>query len=140
MTPGEVIKVEIEQGKVLVIKLDHISEANAAGMRTVFFEFYGLPREILIKDRNAKATTVSRKKAEKGNMGEIGASLSGSVVKILVEKGQSVTKGTPLIVTEAMKMETTLSAPISGIISAIHVNAGERVESGDCLMEIKTQM
>ena len=107
MTPGEVIKVEIEQGKVLVIKLDHISEANAAGMRTVFFEFNGLPREIEIKDRNAKTTTVTRKKAEKGNMGEIGASLSGSVVKVLVEKGQSVTKGTPLIVTEAMKMETT---------------------------------
>ena len=140
MTPGEVIKVEIEQGKVLVIKLDHISEANAAGMRTVFFEFNGLPREIEIKDRNAKTTTVTRKKAEKGNMGEIGASLSGSVVNVLVEKGQSVTKGTPLIVTEAMKMETTLSAPISGIVSAIHVAAGERVESGDCLLEIKTQM
>lgn len=73
-------------------------------------------------------------------MGEIGASLSGSVVKVLVENGQSVTKGTPLIVTEAMKMETTLSAPISGIVSAIHVAAGERVESGDCLLEIKTQM
>ncbi|WP_438617075.1 biotin/lipoyl-containing protein, partial [Phascolarctobacterium succinatutens] len=41
---------------------------------------------------------------------------------------------------EAMKMETTLSAPISGIVSAIHVAAGERVESGDCLLEIKTQM
>lgn len=109
-------------------------------MRTVFFEFNGLPREIEIKDRNAKTTTVTRKKAEKGNMGEIGASLSGSVVKVLVEKGQSVTKGTPLIVTEAMKMETTLSAPISGIVSAIHVAAGERVESGDCLLEIKTQM
>ena len=39
-----------------------------------------------------------------------------------------------------MKMETTLSAPIEGIISAIHVNPGERVESGDCLLEITAQM
>lgn len=140
MTPGETIKVEIEQGKVLVIKLDHISEANAAGIRTVAFEFNGLPREIEIKDRNAKATEVARKKADKTNIGEIGASLSGSVVKVLAEKGQAVTKGTPLIITEAMKMETTLSAPISGIISAIHVAAGERVESGDCLLEITTRM
>ena len=140
MTPGEKIKVEIEQGKVLVIKLIHISEANAAGMRTVTFEFNGLPREIEIKDRNAKATEVTRKKADKSNMGEIAASLSGSVVKVLVEKGQAVTKGTPLIITEAMKMETTLSAPISGIVSIIHVAPGERVESGDCLMEIKTQV
>ena len=140
MNIGEVIKVEIEQGKTLVIKLIHISEPNAAGMRTVTFEFNGLPREIEIKDRNVKATAAVRKKADKSNNGEIGASLSGSVVKLLVEKGQAVTKGTPLIVTEAMKMETTLSAPISGIISAIHVSAGERVDSGDCLMEISTQI
>lgn len=140
MIPGEEIKVEIEQGKILVIKLDHISEANAAGIRTVSFEFNGLPREIEIKDRNAKTTNVARKKADKSNLGEVGASLSGSVVKVLVEKGQAVEKGTPLIVTEAMKMETTLSAPIDGIVSVIHANAGERIESGDCLIEITTQM
>lgn len=140
MNIGEVIKVEIEQGKTLVIKLIHISEPNATGMRTVTFEFNGLPREIEIKDRNVKATVATRKKADKANAGEIGASLSGSVVKLLVEKGQAVTKGAPLIVTEAMKMETTLSAPISGIVSAIHVNAGERVDSGDCLLEITSQI
>lgn len=136
MKQDEEIKVEIEQGKTLVIKLDHISKPNEKGMRTVAFEFNGLPREIEIKDRNIKTTAVTRKKADKANMGEIGASLSGSVVKILVEKGQKVTKGTPLIVTEAMKMETTLSAPLDGTVSAIHVAAGERVDSGDCLMEI----
>lgn len=140
MNIGEVIKVEIEQGKTLVIKLIHISEPSATGMRTVTFEFNGLPREIEIKDRNVKATVATRKKADKANVGEIGASLSGSVVKLLVEKGQAVTKGTPLIVTEAMKMETTLSAPISGIVSAIHVSAGERVDSGDCLLEITSQI
>ena len=136
MKPGEEIRVEIEQGKVLIIKLDHISEANANGMRTVSFEFNGLPREIEVKDRNAKTTNVSRKKADKTVSGQIGASLSGSVVKVLVEQGQLVTKGTPLIVTEAMKMETTLSAPIDGTVRVIHVAAGERVDSGDCLMEI----
>lgn len=140
MNIGEVIKVEIEQGKTLVIKLIHISEPSATGMRTITFEFNGLPREIEIKDRNVKETVATRKKADKANAGEIGASLSGSVVKLLVEKGQAVTKGTPLIVTEAMKMETTLSSPISGIVSAIHVNAGERVDSGDCLLEITSQI
>lgn len=96
MKIGEEIKVEIEQGKMLVIKLVHIGEANADGIRTVSFEFNGLPREIDIKDRNVKATNISRKKADKANQGEIGATLSGSVVKVLVEKGQAVTKGTRL--------------------------------------------
>ena len=77
------------------------------------------------------------KKADKANQGEIGATLSGSVVKVLVEKGQAVTKGTPLVVTEAMKMETTIAAPISGIVAQIHVTAGNRIESGDCLLEIE---
>ena len=137
MEIGEEIKVEIEQGKMLVIKLVHIGEANADGIRTVSFEFNGLPREIDIKDRNVKATNISRKKADKANQGEIGATLSGSVVKVLVEKGQAVTKGTPLVVTEAMKMETTIAAPISGIVAQIHVTAGNRIESGDCLLEIE---
>lgn len=139
MTTGEEIKVEIEQGKVLIIKLIHISEADSAGMRKISFEFNGLPREIIVKDRNVKTTIVTRKKADKSNPGEIGASLSGSVVKLLVEKGQRVEKGTPLIITEAMKMETTLSAPISGIVSTIHVAAKDRVDSGDCLMEITAE-
>ena len=122
---------------MLVIKLVHIGEANADAVRTVSFEFNGLPREIDIKDKNIKATNVSRKKADKANQSEIGATLSGSVVKVLVEKGQAVTKGTPLVVTEAMKMETTIAAPISGIVAQIHVAAGNRIESGDCLLEIE---
>ncbi len=136
MEPGEEIKVEIEQGKILIIKLIHISEANASGIRTVTFEFNGLPRDIEVKDRNAKTTVVTRKQASKSNPGEIGASLSGSVVKLLVQEGDSVAKGTPLIITEAMKMETTLSAPFGGKISKIHVTTGDKVASGDCLLEL----
>ena len=98
-----------------------------------------MPREITIFDRNAKHTNVTRRKADKSNPGEIGATLAGSVVKILVEKGQSVTKGMPLIVTEAMKMETTIAAPISGIVSQILVQAGSRIENGDCLLTIDTK-
>jgi pyruvate carboxylase len=136
LTPGEETRVMIEAGKMLIIKLIHIGEANESGIRTVSFEFNGLPREIEVKDRNIKATNITRKKADKTNPGEIGATLSGSVVKVLVNKGQQVAKGDPLVVTEAMKMETTISAPIAGIVSAIHVNSTSRIESGDCLVEI----
>lgn len=137
MTPGEEINVEIEKGKVLVIKLIHISDPDESGKRTVAFEFNGLPRELEIFDKNVETTTVTRKKADRSKPGEVAATLSGSVVKVLVEEGQSVTKGTPLIITEAMKMETTIAAPISGIVSLIHVQAASRIDSGDCLMEIE---
>lgn len=137
LTTGEEVRVEIETGKMLVIKLIHIAEANEDGIRTVSFELNGLPRELDIKDKNIKATNIARKKADKAVPGEIGATLSGSVVKILVEKGQRVAKGDALIVTEAMKMETTISAPLAGIVSQIHVSTGSRIESGDCLVEIE---
>ncbi|SFE67591.1 pyruvate carboxylase [Succiniclasticum ruminis] len=139
MTIGEEVDVEIEKGKVVIIKLIHISEPNENGKRTVSFEFNGMPRELEIFDKNVKTENVARKKADKSNPGEVGATLSGSVVKLMVEKGQSVTKGTPLLVTEAMKMETTIAAPIGGIIGQIHVQAGSRIESGDCLLEIDSK-
>ena len=136
LTPGEEVNVEIEPGKILVIRLVHIGKANDDGIRTVSFEMNGLPREIELKDKNVKATGISRKKADKSNPGEIAATLSGSVVKVFVEKGQRVAKGDPLVVTEAMKMETTIVSPLSGIVSQVHVVTASRIESGDCLLEI----
>ena len=56
--------------------------------------------------------------------------------KVLVEKGQRVAKGDPLVVTEAMKMETTIVSPLSGIVAQVHVGPASRIESGDCLLEI----
>ena len=136
LTPGEEVNVEIEPGKILVIRLIHIGAANDEGIRTVSFELNGLPREIDLKDKNVKAIGISRKKADKSNPGEIAATLSGSVVKIFVEKGQRVAKGDPLVVTEAMKMETTIVSPLSGIVAQVHVGPASRIESGDCLLEI----
>ena len=62
--------------------------------------------------------------------------MSGSVVKILVKKGQSVTKGEPLIVTEAMKMETEIVAPAAGTVAAINVSTGDSVETGAVLVTL----
>ena len=136
LTPGEEVNVEIEPVKILVIRLIHLGASNDDGIRTVSFELNGLPREIDLKDKNVKATSISRKKADKTNPGEIAATLSGSVVKVLVEKGQRVAKGDSLVVTEAMKMETTIVSPLSGIVAQVHVGPASRIESGDCLLEI----
>ena len=137
MKPGEEIRVNIEEGKMLLIRLDGVSKADGEGNRKIGFELNGMPREIKVHDKHVADTVVTSRKADKDILGEVGATLSGSVVKLLVEKGGHVKKGDPVIVTEAMKMETTITSPADGIVSEIHVKPGARIESGDLLMVIE---
>ncbi len=137
MKKGEEISVEIEKGKILIIKLLNISDTDSSGMRTITFMFNGAEREIEVLDKNVDMTTVTTKKADPSKLGDIGATLSGSVVKVLVNKGQKVKKGEPLIVTEAMKMETTITSPIDGTVGEIYATKGMPIISGDCLLEIE---
>ena len=104
MKQNEEITVELEEGVDLVIKLINISDPDDSGMRTITFMFNGAEREIQVQDKNVDQTSVTSKKADPDKIGDIGATLSGSVVNVLVTKGQKVKKGDPLVVTEAMKM------------------------------------
>lgn len=139
LKPQEEIRVDIEKGKTLVIKLISIDAPQADGTRVVNFELNGLPREVIIKDNSVKATVVAKPKADKDNANEIGATMTGTVVKIIAEKGAKVAKGEPIMVTEAMKMETTVQAPFDCVVKEIHVAAGEAIQSGDLLAVIAKQ-
>src|SRR5579862_2332515 len=66
----------------------------------------------------------------------IDAPMPGTVLKILVTEGARVEAGDPLIVLEAMKTETTLSAESAAIIKRIHVQVGQRIEHGATLIEL----
>jgi pyruvate carboxylase len=133
---GEEIAVDIEQGKTLMVKLVSIGELRPDGMRTIYYELNGQPREINIRDASAKVTTAQRVKADPSEPGQIGASMPGKVLKVMVEQGDKVKKGEHVIVTEAMKMETTMQAPFSGVVKEIHVKAGDTIETGDLLLII----
>src|SRR5258706_11140072 len=58
------------------------------------------------------------------------APMPGVVLKILVAVGDEVTKGTPLLILEAMKMEHQLTAPSDGIVASINCKEGELVQPG----------
>ena len=60
------------------------------------------------------------------------------VVRILIQEGDQVEKGQGLVVVSAMKMETTLCAPLAGEVTAIHTSVEEKVAPGEILVEIKT--
>ena len=134
---GEEIKVEIETGKTLIVKLITVGPLAPDGTRTVYYELNGQPREVTIRDLSAKATVESRRKADPDEEGQVGATMPGHVLKILVEKGDKVKKGEHLVVTEAMKMETTIQAPFDGVIKEIHVKNGDSIETGDLLIEME---
>lgn len=64
------------------------------------------------------------------------APMPGVVTKILVKPDQEVTKGTPLIILEAMKMEHQIIATHDGTVKAIHCREGELVQPGSDLIEL----
>ena len=66
----------------------------------------------------------------------IRAPIAGKVVKVLVELGQAVEPGTPVIVLEAMKMENELVAERGGTVAAVHKVAGQAVDTGDPLVDL----
>ncbi|ROL58421.1 biotin/lipoyl-binding protein [Bacteroidetes/Chlorobi group bacterium Naka2016] len=71
------------------------------------------------------------------NEEQIKPPMPGSVVKLLVQQGQSVEEGAPIIVVEAMKMEITLYSSISGVVTEINVEPGQQVDSDKTLVVIK---
>jgi len=74
--------------------------------------------------------------AARAGSGVVSAPMPGKIVAVLVEAGDAVEAGQPLIVLEAMKMETTLAAEIAGTVAAVHGTAGGMVEGGALLVEI----
>lgn len=68
--------------------------------------------------------------------GGLSAPMNGSIVRVLVDLGQSVDAGTPLVVLEAMKMEHSIRASQAGIVSALYCAEGEMVSEGTVLVEL----
>lgn len=134
---GEEINVEIEKGKTLIVKLMTIGPLTPEGTRRVYYELNGQPREVTIRDLSAETMVNARRKADPDEQGQIGATMPGHVLKILVEPGNKVKKGEHLLVTEAMKMETTVQAPFESIVKEIHVKSGDAIETGDLLIELE---
>jgi len=66
----------------------------------------------------------------------VNAPLAGTVVKVLVQPGQSVTEGETIIILEAMKMETSISAPATGNIVEVRIQAGDNCTVGDVLVTL----
>lgn len=62
------------------------------------------------------------------------ADMPGKIVKVLVQVGDEVSQGQPLVIMESMKMETELAAAVSGTVAEVAVAAGQVIGQGDLLV------
>ena len=63
--------------------------------------------------------------------------VAGTVVKVVAQPGQVIQPGDTLLVLEAMKMETNITAPVAGKVRSVRVNAGDAVKSGQIVVELE---
>ena len=69
--------------------------------------------------------------------GTLAAPMPGKVIQVMTQAGAKVTKGQPLLILEAMKMEHTIFAPGDGEVKEIHYAAGEQVAEGAELLRLE---
>jgi pyruvate carboxylase len=134
---GEEFEVTIEKGKTLLIKALAIAEdLTPNGEKEVFFQMNGQLRSILVRDKEATKELHVHPKASKGDKGQVGAPMPGTVVELKVKDGDHIEKGQPLVVLSAMKMEMVVQAPKAGTVTNLMVQHGMKLEADDLIMEI----
>jgi len=133
---GEETIITIARGKTIIIRLQSIGPVHAEGMRTVFFALNGQTRNLEVRDRHVEVKTVHNQKADRANPKQIGAPLQGMLSKVLVEAGQQVARNAPLFVIEAMKMETTITAPEDLTVGTLALGEGARVQADDLVLTV----
>ncbi|HBP63473.1 MAG TPA: pyruvate carboxylase, partial [Desulfosporosinus sp.] len=123
---GEIIEAEVAEGRSLMIKLRSIKKPDLEGYRILVFEVNRNRREIKIKDRNwsninllSQSGEYMTEMADPDNKNEIGSPIPGTVVTLMVKEGDQITEDQPLVVVEAMKMETRITSSIAGIVSPL---------------------
>jgi len=117
--------------------------------RAFYINVDGTPEEVIVESLDAVYTnggtdTPQVSSSSKGSSrlkatapGHVTTSMPGIIVAVLVAEGDQVSAGDPVLVTEAMKMETEVQAPIAGTIKAVHVQKGDSVNPDEALVEIE---
>ncbi|MBF7728947.1 sodium-extruding oxaloacetate decarboxylase subunit alpha [Pseudomonas sp. N040] len=107
------------------------------GKRHFYLSIDGMPEEVVFEPLNQFVSGGGNKRKQASAPGDVSTSMPGNIVDVLVKVGEVVKAGQALLISEAMKMETEVPAPIAGTVKAVHVAKGDRVNPGDVLVEIE---
>ncbi len=139
MALGETNKINIEDGKTLVIRYLGLGDQNDDGTRTVNFELNGMRREVVVPDKRAAVKGKTVVLADPEDKSQVGSSIPGMVSKVNVKPGDAVEENQVLAVIEAMKMETSVVARMAGIVDQVHIKEGSSVKAGELLITLKVK-
>ena len=112
--------------------------------RPFYMTVDGIPEEVLVETLDeVPGQGATDNRSVKGSQrprathpGDVTTSMPGTIIDILVAVDDKIDAGTPVLITEAMKMETEIQAPVSGTVTAIHVSKGDSVNPDETLIEI----
>ena len=113
--------------------------------RPYYLSVDGIPEELMLEaldeitlgDNGEETHHQPGKRPRASKPGHVTTSMPGSIVDVLVEVGAQVRAGDPVLITEAMKMETEIQAPVSGEVKTIFVTKSESVTPDEVLIEIE---
>ncbi|MYB03381.1 MAG: pyruvate carboxylase, partial [Acidimicrobiaceae bacterium] len=128
--------VVLGRGVRLLLGLRSISEPNDEGIRIVGFRVNGQPRDIDTLDRTVASDRPEHARADPTMPGHVAAPFRGAV-NVSVAVGDRVEAGDTVAVIEAMKMESSISAPVAGTVESIAAAPGGLLEPGDLILEIR---
>ena len=115
--------------------------------RHFYMNVDGVPEEVVVETLDQIVLTGGTEGAVQGAIegrrpkatkeGHVTTSMPGSIVEVLVKEGDQINAGEPVLITEAMKMETEVQAPISGTVKGVFVQKGDAVNPEEALVEIE---
>lgn len=104
--------------------------------KTFTFKINGTLHTVSVKDRfDLLLDQMGMSNADAAKLNDIKAPMPGLVLDIKVQPGDTVKKGDPILVLEAMKMENILKSPGDGVVKAIRVKVKDNVEKGQVLLD-----
>ena len=107
------------------------------GKRHLYMTLDGMPEEVVCEALNEYQAEGGSGRKQASKPGHVTTNMPGNIVDVLVAQGDVVKAGQAVLVTEAMKMEAEVQAPIAGTVMDIHVAKGDRVTPGEVLIEIE---
>ncbi|KTS79724.1 pyruvate carboxylase subunit B [Pseudomonas oryzihabitans] len=107
------------------------------GKRHFYLSIDGVPEEVVFEASGDFVAEGGQRRRQADRPGDVSTTMPGNIVEVLVKEGDQVKAGQGVLVTEAMKMETEIQAPIAGTVTAVRVAKGDRVNPGEVLIEIE---